>query len=390
MGDNYIKQGGVVQPIYESRKLTTGLTVQGNGFRPNGTGGYVSTGYSNPIAFTEIGTSGRYTAEITAPAVNGWHFIEIDATSPGDSRPSIYKFRVEDNEIQEIYDLAAVIDGKIDAIQGAGFVTGDDSLEALSNRQVDMQGPTFNPLTDNLEEIRDAIAAAQTSIDNIQGAVTAQIVLESSPELEIPDTGFKRYRLLIRNYNVDGGMQDFDAAPSVAVDAEGTNISGTTLFDARTAGSATTTAAQVGAAGSGTYEIFFHVSSTDLPSALVFTVTGDVSAVTKTFHHSAERVAESTGDAQEATLTEIKQTTAGAYDRDTDSLEAIRDFLTATRTAIEGATFNTATDSLEAIRDNQTVFQTKTAGTFDRDTMSLEALSEKIEESIVYGDLGAH
>ena len=321
-------------------------------------------------------------------------------------------FRVESNNIQEIYDLVSTVDTKVDAIQGAGFNGTTDSLEAIRDRMDAGLGATFNAGTDSQEAIRDFLETINTNIGNIEGTKHATIHLD--PEMVIPDAGTVRYRIDVFNYGPDG-MKDFDSAPTLAVVGSDAATYTTRLYTAATAGTQQATMVQIGGSGSGHYQLFFETSNADTAGTrLYFTVSGVEDSESFTYQENSEWVESisAAGIAQEATLTEIKQTTAGTYDRDTDSLEAIRNRLDAVdleqkqttagtydrdtdsqeaiRNRIDdglGATFATATDSNEAIRDRVDVL----AGAgFNASTDSLEALRDIAEEILTYGGLTVH
>lgn len=418
MGIYYIKGGNQVTIHYTGKGLDTGLTVQGTAYDESGT--VYSAG--QPFAFTHQ-VNGVYVATLTSQTGTGWHTVHIDATDPGKSSPAVFKFRVANNSIQEIYNLVATVDGKIDSLttsvnelKGAGFNTATDSNEAVRNFLDSMAGASFNTSTDSQEAIRNAIDAIATAVAGIQGVV--RTYLTAPGEFVIPSSGTTRYQVDLQNYANDGtGMEDFDAAPTmVAVGSNGTTYT-TRFYNAATAGTQTNTMVQVGGAGSGHYRTWFEVDNAD-PADVVLVFTAQAvengNNLSVIAHSTLKDSASAAGTAQQSTLLEslsttsgtydrdtdsqeairdrldqvvleIKQTTAGTYDRDTDSLEAISDKVTAARASVEGVGFATGTDSLKAISDRQLSFL---GVGFNATTDSLAALSDSVEEILTFNSGG--
>lgn len=402
----YVAQGDSVKILYEGKNRQTGLTVEGNFYRPNGTA-YAA----NPFSFTHK-ANGVYELNLTSEAANGFHYGDIDATDVGQSRPGATMFRVENNTIQDIYDLVSTVDGKIDDIQGATFNTSTDSLEAIRDRIDSGLGATFNTSTDSNEAIRNALDAIDTKLSNIEGTAHAVILLEQ--EMEIPTSGTIRYQIDVYNYGQDG-MKDFDAAPTLAVTGSDAVNYTTRLYDAVTLGNQTATMVQVGGANSGHYRLWFQVSNADTNNTrMYFVLSGTEDTESFTYQQNSVLLsgAASAGVAQEATLTTIKQKLAGTYDRETDSLEAIRDRMdtldlelkqkaagtynreTDSQEAIRdriddglGATFSSSTDSNEAIRNRLDVAM---GATFNASTDTLEAIRNEIDIMITYSGMGVH
>lgn len=340
MGISYIKRGTAIDIYYEGYKRETGLTVQGNAYKPNGT---IYAG--QPFAFTHF-QNGVYKATLTATSDDGWHIVLIDATNPGKSAPGVFKFRAEANSIQEIHDLVSAVDTKVTDLQGATFDTATDSNEAIRNRLDAGLGAGFSTGTDSLEAIRDAISALQTSIDNVEGTVHAVVLMDD--EFTVPPTGTVRYQVDIRNYS-QTGMKNFDSAPTMAVAGSDGNTYTTRLYTLGTGGVQQATMVSI---ATGHYRLFFETEDTDLSGVrLYFTISGTEDGETFSYQGNSAWVDDiaAGGFALEATLTTMKQTTAGTFDRDTDSLEALRNRVD----ALAGATFNAGTDTLEALRDNQ-------------------------------------
>lgn len=340
MGIAYIKRGDSIDIYYEGYKRETGLTVQGNAYKPNG-----SIYAGQPFSFTHF-QNGVYKATLTSTSDDGWHIVLIDATTVGKSSPGVFKFRVAANSIQEIHDLVSAVDTKVTDLQGATFDTATDSNEAIRNRLDAALGAGFLTGTDSLEAIRDAISTLQTSIDNVEGTVHAVILVDD--ELTIPESGTVRYQVDIRNYS-QTGMKDFDTAPTMAVTGSDGNTYTSRLYTLGTGGTQQATMVNI---STGHYRLFFETESTDLTNVrLYFAVSGTEDGEAFTYQQNSAWVdlVTATGVALESTLTTMKQTTGGTFDRDTDSLEAIRNRVD----VLAGATFNASTDTLEALRDNQ-------------------------------------
>lgn len=354
MGHRYIKRADSIDILYEGYKRETGLTVEGNFYKPSGVA-YAG----NPYSFTHL-ANGVYKLSLSATSDDGWHVGDIDATDSGKSRPGSMMFQVAANSVQDIYNKANTIESKVDAvqadvdaanvtladIQGAGFVSGTDSLKVLSDVLDDIKGTSFSTSTDSLYQIKQILNTINTTLNGVEGAVHTTIHLDE--QMVIPTSGNVRYQVDVRNYS-NTGMKDFDAAPTVAVvDSLGNTLT-TRLYNAASGGIQTATMAQVGGSGSGHYRLFFQVADTDTVRNLYFVVSGTEDSEAFTYQKNSELSTDilAAGLALEATLTTMKQTTGGTFNRDTDSLEALRDRLDAGL----GATFDTATDSLEKIRD---------------------------------------
>ena len=89
MGVNYMKQGANIDIFYDGHLRETGLTVQGNFYKPNG-----DPYGSNPYSFTHQ-HNGIYKLTLTATSDNGFHHGDIAATDSGKEKPNTFKFRVE-------------------------------------------------------------------------------------------------------------------------------------------------------------------------------------------------------------------------------------------------------------------------------------------------------
>jgi hypothetical protein len=348
MGLRYEKRGAVLRIYYEGFKRESGLTVEGNFYEPNG------SAYSgNPYSFTHL-ANGNYYLDLTATSTDGDHIGDIDATTAGKSRPGSMIFKVAANSIQDIYNKAVVIDGKVDtlqtditAIKGTGFVGSTDSLHGVRLRLDEMAGSGFLTANDSLKAIKDLLNTVNSTLNGIEGSVHSTITIEES--IVIPESGNVRYQIDLFNYS-NTGMKDFDSAPSIIVTASDGNTYTARLYTAQVAGTQQSTMVQVGGSGSGHYRLFFETQSTDPgETELYFLISGVEDGESFSYQRNAEWILsyEAAGVAQESTLTTVKQTTGGTFDRDTDSLEAIRNRVD----VLAGTGFSSSTDTLEKLGD---------------------------------------
>lgn len=297
MGLRYVKSGNTVTIFYDAKKLTTGLVdVQGNFFQPN------DTAYSsNPYTFTEVGTTGTYKLVLTTEGGDGWHYGKIDSASQ--SQPGTTAFRTAANSIQEIYDKAV------------------ENATALDEIQSTTSG-TYDRDTDSLEAQRDLLDSMDAKLDTISGAISGQVVIPDN--LQIPDTGDERYQLDLLVLS-DDGLEDLDAAPTVSViGSDTTDYTATRVFNVSTGGTANATMTNP---STGLYRSWLQINDADAANLRLFvTISGTENGNPVQFRKTvvlANPIPE--GVAQEATLAEMKTKTAGTYDRDLMSLEAIRE-----------------------------------------------------------------
>lgn len=394
-----IKQGETIDVYYTGFKGDTGLTVEGQFRSPNG------TLYSpSPISFTHL-ANGLYKATITPTNNNGWHIGYINATDAGKSRPGIFKFRVVATDIVEVQAQLATVDGKVDgivnelsAMKGLGFAPAA-SLASLRALLDEMAGTGFATATDSNKAIADAVSAITTAVSSIQGSVRSYVLTPAT--LAIPSSGNTRYRITAYNYGSDGGMEDFDAAPTVVVNGSDGNTYTARLFDSASGGLASSTMQTV---STGVYETFVEIQDSDTAGLiLTFNVTGVENGETYSFAETSEvnTSIASAGVAMESTLDDMK---GNLFSTATDSLRALRLNLEATKLEITqktGGAYDQDTDSLEALSEsianvidnlipalsNQI---TATQGTgFDTAVHSMVELNQKIEDSITYSGNGA-
>lgn len=102
---------------------------------------------------------------------------------------------IDTNNTTQAATLAAQ-DATLTAIQGAGFDTGTDSLAVQSTTLQDIQGATFSSGTDSLEALRDAIDGQSADITAIEGEVTAQTVQITQLQADLDDITTTLARIL--------------------------------------------------------------------------------------------------------------------------------------------------------------------------------------------------
>ncbi len=130
--------GELVDVAYDTEGTQSGLTdvvatifVQGN----------ISGTPDFTITLNEIGSTGVYRNTFT-PTVSGTHIVIVNSLT---SNPSIADkagaYVIEDNSNKDVFDRIVLAETNINAntdaelaiIKGPGFLSGTDSLEALSN-----------------------------------------------------------------------------------------------------------------------------------------------------------------------------------------------------------------------------------------------------------------
>ena len=292
-----------------------------------------------------------------------------------------------------------IIEGKIDTVDGKVDII-DTNVDDIESR---LGTPTSGTVATHVENIETLIGAptygdVSADIANIESKVSqiqnnTRTTIAYAGEMEIPETGSKYYKISLNNYDTSGNMEDPDSAPTVAVI---NTDSGSSLnpklgeWDGSTFTAGTTMTKD----SDGRYHIFYQVSSTDNQIQVMFTFTIIENAVTRLLDRTAKVV-----DEVHNYFTTTDRTTIN--DTNTKVTDIQSKVGTPTHTTLSGDhdALETLGDSIEAKVDildtnvdhiNDTLLpeiRTTTTGTFDRDTMSLEALALAVDDATTEGRL---
>lgn len=285
--------------------------------------------------------------------------------------------------LEAIKDLVVVADAAIDAVDAklgtpAGASVSADvaavkaQTGAIETDTQDIQSKIGTPVNGTISldvaEVMAAVSGLQN--DTTFGAYVPE-------QLERPKVGdpFIEYQILVDHKDGSGNMEDFDAAPTVdLVNLAGTDRSG---YLRNAAGTATQT---MDNDGTGRYSLRIRILDSTVIENLMVTINA-LEATKVRIKRLPARVDESFSDhfntTDRSTLNTAKSNTdqllldVAAVETHLDGIEAKVDLvkIDTAQTLLDVA--NVDADLLEA--------KTKTAGTFNRDTMSLEAIREMLD-----------
>ena len=302
--------------------------------------------------------------------------------------------------------LAAIKNAAVQAVNGITNVDGDlaivaaDAAAVKANLGVTSSG-TVASHVENVEALIGTPAAGSVSADisqlesklsQIQNNTRTVIALNS--ELELPETGQTRYvKILLTNYDSNGDMLAPDALPSVSVET-GTGVNRDSNLG-NWDGSVFTQALAMTEISAGRYFIFYRLPSTAAANEqLVFTFTLIENAATRYSVRTAyvveeisstftgtDRTALNSIDTKATDLqNKIGVPAAGSVSNDISAVKA--------QTASIEAKTDIIDTNIDAIKDTAIpAIQTKAAGVYDRETMSLEAIAAAVSSlGVVSGD----
>ena len=401
------KKGNAVYILYAAKKFESGKTVTAKVWNAANTA--IS---GSPFTLTEISTNtGLYGVSFT-PTVIGEYKIQI---LEGGIEQAAASIKVTDYDIESIggdvtsikslldnatYGNSALND-KLDAMAGTGFVSADDSLNAIKDYLVN---------------------TIQSSISQIQNNTLTSVAM--STEMIRPSAGSSLFKVFVNVYDNEGMMQDPDDQDSgagtamIAVDAldesGNSRISNVSGLDASTQDSKK----WLTRVSAGRFSCIYSVSNTHDLEQINFSFTYKVAGSDRIIDRSST-VSEvvdltslvtdiknevtdatyglaaiktlidsyqSTNDGNFITLDGKLDTISGVagdnyslLSNGTHGLAALKtlvDNLSSSVTSIKGTGYVQANDSLKAVSDRQ---QTIMGAGFDTGTDTLEKIREAID-----------
>lgn len=410
------KSNQAVYVLYAAKNFGTGKTVTMNVY--NGSNTEIS---GSPFTLTEIGTTGLYGASFTPTATGEFKIIVHEGSSKQASASiKITNYDIESvggdvTSVKTILEHAtygnAAIKTKLDDMAGSGFVSSEDSLEAIKNYLV---------------------STIQASISQIQNNTSTAVSI--STEMLRPSSGSTPFKIFLNIYDSEGLMQDADDQDSGAGNAYVSVNVTDELSNDRTGNLTGLDASTFGGLkwmtriSTGRYSCVYNVASTHDLEQLNFefryqiataervvdrsSVVTDVIDITSTVDSIYSEVTNGTyglsalrtliagylasGGSIEQKITSIESkidildtvadNTYAIVNNGTYGLAALKtlidgitgyvDTLEASMTDIKGTGFATGTDSMKAISDRQ---QAAMGAGFDSGTDSLEQIRNAID-----------
>lgn len=279
-----------------------------------------------------------------------------------------------------------IIEGKLDTVDGKVDVidTNVDDIEAR------LGTPTSGTVASHVENIETLIGAptygdVSADIANLESKVSqiqnnTRTTIAMSQEMEIPETGTNYYKISLNNYDTSGNMEDPDSAPTVTVintDSGASLDTNLGEWDGSTFVAGTTMTKD----SDGRYHIFYKVSSSDPQIQTMFTFTIIENTVTRYIDRTAKVVDEIHNYFTTTDRSTINDTNTKVTDIQNKVGTPTHVTLAGDHDALEtlGNNIEGKVDIIDSNVDhiNDTLLpemRTTTSGTFDRDTMSLEAL----------------
>jgi len=283
-----------------------------------------------------------------------------------------------------------IIEGKIDVVDNELAVV-DQNVDDIEAR---LGAPTSGTVATHVENIESLIGAptygdVSADIANVESKISqiqnnTRTTIGMSQEMEIPETGSSYYKLSLNNYDTSGNMEEPDSAPTVSVE----NTDSSASLDTNLGnwdGSTFTQGTAMTKESDGRYYIYYKVSSVDPQIQVMFTFVITENAVVRYIDRTAKVVDEihnyftvtdrTTIVDSNTKITDV-QTKVGVPTHTTlagdhDALETLGDNIEAKVDIVDANVDNVKDVLLPEIR-------TTTAGTFDRDTMSLEAIADEL------------
>jgi hypothetical protein len=254
--------------------------------------------------------------------------------------------------------------------------------------------PTSNTVAYHVEAIETLIgtpsngtlSADMIELDSKIGQIqnNTRTVIALNNELELPATGLTRYfKVVLNNYDTVGNMEEPDAAPTVSVETSDGTSRSLNLGDWD--GSTFSAGTSMVKISDGNYYIFYRLQSTENANEqLVFNFTIVEGGLTRYIVRTSMVVEEIS-----STFTSADRVALTGIGTDTDDIISK---IGTPVTTVSGdiASLQSDTDSIESkidiidtnvdtIKDTTLpAIQTTTTGTYDRDTMSLEAIAAAI------------
>lgn len=196
--------------VYTAKNFSTGLTdVTANVFR-NGVSVPVATG----LSLSEISAAncpGRYLLTLTPTQINsfggvGTYKICIDSASR--SAPATAKLVITVNDNDDLDATLQILDGKLDTITNnlAALQTDTTSIKGT----VEDSNSVLNSVSFGNAALKALIDQVTAQVSNIQNATRTLVAVQ--PELVKPTVGVKQYKVEISIFNVQGFLQNPDAA----------------------------------------------------------------------------------------------------------------------------------------------------------------------------------
>lgn len=233
------------------------------------------------------------------------------------------------------------------------------------------------------------ISQLDSKLGQIQNNTRTVIALNS--QLELPEAGQTRYfKIILTNYDSAGGMEEPDSAPILNVETQtgasrDTNIG---MWD----GSTFSIGTSMQLVSEGRYAIFFRLPSTAAANEqLIFTFTIIENGMTRHIVRTAmtvEEISSTFTAADRVTLNTIDNTATDIQSRIGSPVNAS---VSADIAAVKAQTQSIENKSdiidanIDTVKDSiLPQIQTKASGTFNRDTMSLEAIAELL--AVIAGD----
>ena len=279
------------------------------------------------------------------------------------------KIDVVDNELE-------IVDQNVDDIEARlGTPTSGTIASHVENVEALIGAPTYGDVSADIANIESKVSQIQNN---------TRTTIGMSQEMEIPETGSSYYKLSLNNYDTAGNMEDPDSAPTVNVENTDSSVS----LNANLGnwdGSTFTQGTAMAKESDGRYYIYYKVSSADPQIQVLFTFTIIEGGVTRYIDRTAKVVDEihnffTVTDRATIVDTNVKTTdiqtkvgvpTHTTLSGDHDALETLGDNIEAKVDIIDANVDNVKDVMLPEMR-------TTTTGTFNRDTMSLEAIADEL------------
>lgn len=275
---NLSKSGNAVYVLYAAKNFKTGKTVTID--VRNGADTLVVTGGSVP----EIGTTGLYGTSFT-PATTGDFKVLIYENA---SKVAAASLKVTSHDIESVGGDVASIKALVEGANGLAAIKTvvDGNATALA----DIEGAGFVTGTDSLKAIKDYLVnTIQSSISGIQNSTLTAVSLPI--QLEQPETGTTNFKVYVNVYNSAGASVNADNDDiAVLVTNEAGTARDTNIQTASIVGPSQ--AAYVSGQrylkkeSTGRYSFIYQVADTHALEALNFDFNYQVSSVTRNIDRS--------------------------------------------------------------------------------------------------------
>lgn len=210
---NISRNNNQVYLLYGARNYATGISVSAEVY--DNSNNQIS---GSPITLNEIGTTGLYGAYFT-PTTNGDYKIIVFEAAVKMATSGI---KVADNDIESngtnIVSIKSLVENST------------YGLQALYNQNTAMQGSGFITTSDSLQAIKSYLVnTIQTSIAQIQNNTLVSVSLPS--QMIIPDSSATNFKFFVNVYDEEGLPADpYDQDPGAGIammSVDVTNESGT-------------------------------------------------------------------------------------------------------------------------------------------------------------------